>query len=108
MRIFDECAKILRCMHTTRFDGDSTGTGTVPETVTPSLNNTLETGRPDKFRKRKKGSKEKRDSTTPGASCLKQVTLVDQPDTYLSSCGKPHHGSLTPLLGDIFFRFVQI
>jgi hypothetical protein len=48
-------------MHTTRFDGDSTGTGTVPETVTPSLNNTLETGRPDKFRKRKKGSKEKRD-----------------------------------------------
>jgi hypothetical protein len=56
-----QCQGWKVCMHTTRFDGDSTGTGTVPETVTPSLNNTLETGRPDKFRKRKKGSKEKRD-----------------------------------------------
>ena len=50
------------------FIGGSTRTGTslevhpAPNAVTPSLISTLETGRPDKFRKRKKGGEERSDN----------------------------------------------
>ena len=64
MRIFDEYANILRCMYSIRFNGDSSGTGSShrdpssPETPTPPLIRSLESGRPDKFRKRVKRNKE--------------------------------------------------
>ena len=67
MRIFDEYANILKYMYSIRFNGVSTRVGTsletqpTPETDTPSLISTLKSGRPDKFRKRRKGSKEKSD-----------------------------------------------
>ena len=65
MRIFDEYANILKCMYRTRFNGAPPGQGTsleaqpTPETVTPSLIRTLESGGP----------------------------LVAQPDPHLSSMG---------------------
>ena len=65
MRIFDEYANILKCMYSTRFNGGSTRAGTsseaqpTPNADTPSLISTLETGRPDKFRKR--GKREQRE-----------------------------------------------
>ena len=64
MKIFDEYANILRCMYNTRFNGDPSRTGSshedhsIPETPTPSLIRSLESGRPDKFRRRTKGTKE--------------------------------------------------
>ena len=63
MKMFDEYANILRCMYSTRFTGDLSRTGSslddhpIPETPTPSLIRSLESGRPDKFRKRTKGNK---------------------------------------------------
>ena len=68
MRIFDEYANILRCMHSIRFNGDSSGTGSShrdppsPETPTPPLIRSLESGRPDKFRKGANRNKEGKDS----------------------------------------------
>ena len=68
MRIFNEYANILNCMYSTRFNGDSTGVGSspedqpTPETTTPSLIRSLESGHPDKFRKRTNGSKEGSDT----------------------------------------------
>ena len=56
---------ILKYMYSTRFKGGSTRTDTSleaqtnPITVTPSLISTLETGHPDKFRKRKGGGEER-------------------------------------------------
>ena len=64
MKIFDEYANILRCIYRTRFSGGSSGTGSSTEdppihkTSTPSLIRSLESGRPDKFRRRTRGSKE--------------------------------------------------
>ena len=66
MRIFDEYANILKCMYSTRFNRGPARTGTslevqpAPSAFTPSLISTLETGRPDKFRKRKKGGKKEK------------------------------------------------
>ena len=63
LKIFDEYANILRCMYSTRFNGDSSGIGSSPgdppspETPTPSLIRSLESGLPDKFRKQTNGSK---------------------------------------------------
>ncbi len=68
MRIFDEYANILNCMCSTRFNGDSTAVGSspedqpTPETTTPSLIRSLESGRPDKFRKRTNENKEGSDT----------------------------------------------
>ena len=68
MRIFDEYANILRCMYSTRFSGGSSGTGSspedqpIPETSIPSLIRSLESGRPDKFRRRTSGRKEGNDT----------------------------------------------
>ena len=67
IKIFDECANILRCMHITRFWGGSSGTGSstegpqIPEASAPSLIRSLESGRPDNFRRRTNGSQEGRD-----------------------------------------------
>ena len=67
-RIFDEYANILRCMYSTRFSGGSSGTGSspedqlIPKTSTPSLIRSLESGHPDKFRRRTSGSKEGNDT----------------------------------------------
>jgi hypothetical protein len=64
MRIFHEYAHILRCMYSTRFSGGSSGTGfssedpQLPKTSTPSLIRSLESGRPDKFRRRTGAIKE--------------------------------------------------
>ena len=61
--IFDEWENILNLMYSTTFNGVSTRVGTsletqqTPETVTPSLIITMESGLPDKFRKRKKGNR---------------------------------------------------
>ena len=58
MRIFDEYANILRCMYSIRFNGDSPGNGSshkVPsssESSVPPLIRSLESGRPDKYRRR--------------------------------------------------------
>jgi hypothetical protein len=68
MRIFDEYANILRCLNNTRFNGDPSRTGSshedhpIPETPVPSLIRFLESGRPDKFRRRINGSKEGKDT----------------------------------------------
>ena len=68
MKIFDEYANILRCMYNTRFNGDPSRTGSshenkpIPETPTPSLIRSLESGRPDKFRRRINGRKEGKDT----------------------------------------------
>ena len=57
-RIFDEDANILRCMYSVRFNRDSPGTGSShrdpssPVTPTPPLIRSLDTGRPDRHRKR--------------------------------------------------------
>ena len=54
-------------MYSTRFNGGPVKVGSsledqpTPESVTPSLIRTLESGRPDKFRKRIKGEKERSD-----------------------------------------------
>ena len=67
MRIFDEYTNILRCMYSTRFNGGPSGSGSSTEdhqslkTPTPSVIRSLESGRPDKFRRRKSGNKEERD-----------------------------------------------
>ena len=59
MRIFDEYTNILRCMYSTRFNGGPSGSGSSTEdlqslkTPTPSLIRSLESGCPDKFRRRK-------------------------------------------------------
>jgi hypothetical protein len=64
----EHSVNILKYMYSTRFNGPSTRVGTsleaqpTPDTVTVSLISTLESGRPDKFRKRRKGSKERRDN----------------------------------------------
>ena len=64
MRIFDEYANILRCMYSIRFNGDSSGAGSShrnpssSETPTPPLIRSLDTGCPNKFRKRVKRSTE--------------------------------------------------
>ena len=66
MRIFDEYPN--KCMYSTRFNGDSTGSGSspkdqpTPETTNPSLIRSLESGHPDKFRKWTKGNKEGNDT----------------------------------------------
>jgi len=84
--IFDEYSNVLRCMYNTRFNGCTVRSGTSTEahstfrSVTPSLISTLETGRPNKFRRRKDGSKEASDTKfnnliTPRASCRGQDTL---------------------------------
>ena len=58
LRIFDEYANILRCMYSTRYRGGPSGTGSsiegpkIPETSAPSLIRSLESGRPDNFRRR--------------------------------------------------------
>ena len=58
MRIFDEYANILRCMYSIRFNGDSPGTGSShrdpssSESPAPPLIRSLESGRPDKHRRR--------------------------------------------------------
>ena len=63
-RMFDEYANILRCMYNTRFSGGSSETGSsledqpIPRTSTPSFITSLESGRPDKFRRRIGGRKE--------------------------------------------------
>ena len=63
MRVFDVYANILKCMYSTRFNGDSTRLGassdgqSTPKDV-PYLIRTLDTPGPDKYRKRKKESKE--------------------------------------------------
>jgi hypothetical protein len=68
MRIFDEYANILKCIYSARFNGGSIGAGSspedqpTPETTTPTLIRSLESAgveRPDKFRKRTNGSKER-------------------------------------------------
>ena len=66
-KIFDEYVNILRCMYITRFNGDPSRTGSshednpIPETPNPPLIRSLESGRPDKFRRRTKGTKEGKD-----------------------------------------------
>jgi hypothetical protein len=69
MRIFDEYLNILRCMYNVRFNGDPSRTGSsheghpIPETPTPSsLIRSLESGNPDKFRRRISGSREGKDT----------------------------------------------
>jgi hypothetical protein len=68
MKIFDEYANILRCMYSTRFNGDPSRTGSshednpTPENPPPFLIRSLESGRPDKFRRRTMGTKERKDS----------------------------------------------
>ena len=63
LRIFDEYANILRCMYSIRFSGDSPGTGpsnmdpSSSETTTPPLIRSLDTGRPDRFRRPAKRNK---------------------------------------------------
>jgi hypothetical protein len=66
MRVFDVYVNILKCMYSTRFNGGSPRSGASSEdqstciTVTPLIH-TLDTSRPDKYRKRKKESNEVRD-----------------------------------------------
>ena len=68
MKIFDEYANILRCMYNTRFNGDPSRTGSshedhlIPETPTPSLIRSLQSGHPDKFRRRISGSRGGKDT----------------------------------------------
>jgi hypothetical protein len=68
MKIFDKYSNILRYMYRTRFNGDPSRTGSshedhpIPETPTPSLIRSLESGLPDKFRRRTSGSKEGKDT----------------------------------------------
>ena len=76
IRIFDEYMNIRKCMCSTRFNGDSFRVGSsledqpTPETtglgddypLPLSMISTLESGRPDKFRKRIKERKERRDN----------------------------------------------
>ena len=54
-RIFDECANTFNCMYSCRFSGGATGLGRNPRSSTLPLLRSLETGRPDKFRRPKKG-----------------------------------------------------
>ncbi len=67
-KTFDEYVNILRYMYITRFNGDPSRTGSshenkpIPETPTPSLIRSLESGRPDKFRRRINGNKEGKDT----------------------------------------------
>ncbi len=67
-KIFDEYANILRCMYSTRFTGDPSRTGSshednpIPENPSPPLIRSLESGRPDKFRRRTKGTREGKDT----------------------------------------------
>jgi hypothetical protein len=67
MRIFDEYENILKYIYSTRFNGGSSGTGSSPkdqsplETSTPYLIRSLESGCPDKFRRRTIGRKEESD-----------------------------------------------
>ena len=66
MRVFDVYANILKCMYSTRFSGGSARSGASLEdqstsnAATPHIR-TLDTSRPDKYRKRKRGSKEAND-----------------------------------------------
>ncbi len=68
MKIFDEYVNIPSFMYSTRFRGGSSGTGSstedppIPKTSTPSLIRSLESGRPDNFRRRTSGTKEGRDT----------------------------------------------
>ena len=68
MKIFDEYVNILRCMYIIRFNGDPSRTGSshednpIPETPNPPLIRSLESGRPDKFRRRINGIKEGKDT----------------------------------------------
>ena len=67
-KIFDEYVNILRYMYNTRFNGDPSRTGSshednpIPEDPPPPLIRSLESGRPDKFRRRTKGNKEGKDT----------------------------------------------
>ena len=63
MRVFDVYVNILKCMYTTRFGGGSTKSEdsleaqSTPITTTPLLR-TLDTSRPDKYKRRRKESQE--------------------------------------------------
>jgi hypothetical protein len=72
VRKLDEYVNILKCMYSTRFNGGSTRVGSSLEdqpTPRPPVHHplpwkfmsTLESGRPDNFRRRIKGRKEKSD-----------------------------------------------
>ena len=66
MRVFDVYANILKCMYSTLFNGGLASSGSSSETqstsnAVPPRIHTLDTSRPDKYRKRKKNSKEARD-----------------------------------------------
>jgi hypothetical protein len=66
MRVFDVYANILKCIYSTRFSGGSTRSETsaeaqpTPIVVTP-LVLTIDTFRPDKFKRWKKESEEAKD-----------------------------------------------
>jgi hypothetical protein len=66
MRVFDVYANILEYMYSTRFNGDATRSGVslkdqlTPNVVTPLIH-TLDTSRPDKYKRRGKESKEAND-----------------------------------------------
>ena len=68
VRIFDEYANILRYIYITRFKGDPSRIGSshednpIPETLTPSLIRSLQSGRPDKFRRRISGRRGGKDT----------------------------------------------
>ena len=61
MKIFDEYANILRCMYSTRFNGDPSRTGSshednpISENPSPPLIRSLESRRPDKIQETDKG-----------------------------------------------------
>ena len=63
MRVFDVYANILKCMYSTRFSGGSTKsedpleTQSTPTATIPLLH-TLDTSRPDKYKRRRKESQE--------------------------------------------------
>ena len=60
-------ANIVKCMYSTRYTGGPTRSGVYPETqLTPSvvtpLIHTLDTSRPDKYKRRRKESNETNDT----------------------------------------------
>ena len=63
MRVFDVYANILKCMYSTRFSGGSTKSEdsreaqSTPVVATPLLR-TIDTSRPDKYKRRRKESRE--------------------------------------------------
>jgi hypothetical protein len=66
MRVFDVYTNILKCMYSTRFSGGSTRSEASPEAqptpiiVTPLIR-TMDTSRPDKYKRRRKESHEAKD-----------------------------------------------